>query len=349
MMQVRPLHDRAAWDAFLSQHPQAHYFHSWHWHQLLRGSKQFHCFALAAWHHEQMLGLIPIVINRQGWGRLAASTAIHNCAGPLIRHDLGAAGAADVICHFMDAVENYLHQQHIMHWQVNCRAMPPQIEVLSAWATRRGYTIGHGEGMQLCLAQHSLAQVQAAYHHGFRDALRQAGQHDLEVVPATGYTAQIYQLYSSTMQAVAKPVSYPHSFIAQVVADPGCHGAVVLQNKQVQAFALFLGDQQRYVYWLGGAQRSKARPMQLVLDHLLSRIMQQQCYELDLGGAETQGLKHFKQSMGGQSYAVMSMRKVLRPRALRALGWVELQLQRCLRTVPALGRHLDAPKLLRYF
>jgi CelD/BcsL family acetyltransferase involved in cellulose biosynthesis len=321
MMLVEDITSDNCWSTFVADQAQASYFHHPSWCQFFAAGKNYSIKCFAALHDGKLLGILPVVILRRFLGDLASSLPFFNPAGPLIDASLSDHQAQEAITALLEHAENSLNQRKVLRVSFGLHQHHPYHLLIQQSLLEHHYNRQPSTGYWLKLNGVNFESIQKSYRHGFKDGLRQGKKRGATIIDGRDRVAEVYKLYRQTMIHAEKKPTYDFELVARIVASAFCTTRLCVIDDRPIGFICLLGAQKNYVYWLGGMLRNAVeyRPMHLLMDDLLKQLCEHHAAFLDLGGAATEGLAHFKSSLGASIYESYSFNKTLRPNLERRL------------------------------
>jgi FemAB-related protein (PEP-CTERM system-associated) len=284
---IRPLAEgeKAAWDAYVSGHAQATFFHQFGWRAAIEDSWGHDCPYLVAEQEGQIVGVLPLVSTRSLlFGSVLSSTAFAVSGGPL-------ADSPDILDKLLDHAAGLVQEQKTDY-----------LELRTATATHATWPVKAGVHAGFCksLADND-ADILLAIPRKQRAVVRKALQGSLHC-EIDDDIERFFPLYAESVRNLGTPV-FAKAWFASLknVFGEACEISVVIgPDGPVSAVMSFYFRDQVLPYYVGGglaARRLGAND--LIYYDLMCRARQKGVQFFDFGRSKVgSGAFAYKKNFG---------------------------------------------------
>ncbi len=278
--------DRAAWDAFVEDHPQATPFHLWGWLEAVREALGHRCIPLLAERGARIVGVLPLVaVESRLFGRALIGTGFAVEGGPLALEP--AAGSA-----LVGRAENLAGDGRFARLELRCP--PPE---------RPGWRALAGRHLSFRRSLDPDPEVNFRnLRNKQRNMVRKGRSLGLRIEPDPG-CRRFWPLYAASVHRLGTPVLPKAWFLAlERLLGERCETLVVLRGDEpvagVQSF--YFRDAVMPYYAGAGEEARRLAAHDFMYDALMRRaVVERGCRLFDFGRSKVgSGHAEFKRHWG---------------------------------------------------
>lgn len=278
--------DRAAWDAFVEDHPQATPFHLWGWLEAVREALGHRCVPLLAERAGAILGVLPLVaVESRLFGRALIGTGFAVAGGPLA---LEAAAAAALV----ERAEDLAREGRFARLELRCP--PPE---------RPGWRALAGRHLSFRRPLDPDPEVNFRnLRNKQRTMVRKGRALGLRIEPDPG-CGRFWPLYAASVHRLGTPVLPKAWFRAlERVLGERCETLLVLRGDEpVAGVQSFYFRDAVMPYYAGGTEEARRLAAHdFMYDALMRRaVVERGCRLFDFGRSKVgSGHAEFKRHWG---------------------------------------------------